>query len=243
MGDWIPGLADEGYLTAVMWTAAALVLLVAVLVLVRLVRGMSSGGFATGGKSRRRLGVIEATPIDNQRRLLLVRRDRVEHLLLVGGPADVVIEQAIRAETPVGRTAAPAGPATRPQEVPGTPPPSAQEPRPAAAPAAPEHATPQPAEPPRERAAPPSSGTAPRPPQRPAESPQAAAPVAAAAGASAAGTGNGSGEAHGEDGVDEALIHEFEGPLAQDDGSAAGRDSSLEDEMNKLLDGLSDKRE
>lgn len=43
----------------------------------------------------RRLGVVEATHIGGHHRLLLIRRDDVEHLILTGGPVDVVIETGI----------------------------------------------------------------------------------------------------------------------------------------------------
>ena len=55
-------------------------------------------------KSRRlkdsggRIGVVEVHAIDDDRQLLLVRRDHVEHLLLVGGDSDLVIEAGIGAE-------------------------------------------------------------------------------------------------------------------------------------------------
>jgi flagellar protein FliO/FliZ len=43
-----------------------------------------------------RLGVIEAAAVgDGRRRLLLIRRDNVEHLIMIGGPSDVVIEPNI----------------------------------------------------------------------------------------------------------------------------------------------------
>lgn len=40
----------------------------------------------------RRLEITEIRPLDAKRRLLLVRRDSVEHLLLVGGQSDLLIE-------------------------------------------------------------------------------------------------------------------------------------------------------
>lgn len=46
---------------------------------------------------QRRLGVVEATSIDGRRRLLLVRRDNVEHLIMTGGPVDVLVETGIPA--------------------------------------------------------------------------------------------------------------------------------------------------
>jgi hypothetical protein len=38
--------------------------------------------------------------VDSHRRLVLVRRDDVEHLLLIGGPTDVVVERDIRMVAP-----------------------------------------------------------------------------------------------------------------------------------------------
>jgi len=48
------------------------------------------------GRSRQpRLGIVDVYDLDRQRQLLLLRRDNVEHLLLIGGPNDVVIETNI----------------------------------------------------------------------------------------------------------------------------------------------------
>jgi len=46
----------------------------------------------------RRLAFIERAYLDGGRKLLLVRRDDVEHLILVGGPIDLVVETGIRPE-------------------------------------------------------------------------------------------------------------------------------------------------
>lgn len=43
----------------------------------------------------RRLDVIDHANVDGKRRLLLIRRDNVEHLIMTGGPVDVVIETGI----------------------------------------------------------------------------------------------------------------------------------------------------
>ncbi|MEQ8829312.1 MAG: flagellar biosynthetic protein FliO [Alphaproteobacteria bacterium] len=45
----------------------------------------------------RRLSVVEALPIDPRRRLLLIRRDGVEHLLLLGPNGDRIVESDIEA--------------------------------------------------------------------------------------------------------------------------------------------------
>lgn len=48
-----------------------------------------------GPKPLRRLSVTEQFNLDNRRRLILIRRDNVEHLIMTGGPVDVVIETGI----------------------------------------------------------------------------------------------------------------------------------------------------
>src|SRR5690606_34265868 len=51
------------------------------------------------GRGRnRRLSVIDSVAIDPKRQLLIVRRDNVEHLILTGGPQDVVVESGIPVE-------------------------------------------------------------------------------------------------------------------------------------------------
>lgn len=50
-------------------------------------------GAAKGGK--RRLRVVESTALDTKRRIVLVRRDDREHLLLLGAGNDTVIETGI----------------------------------------------------------------------------------------------------------------------------------------------------
>ncbi|MET0674687.1 MAG: flagellar biosynthetic protein FliO [Bradyrhizobium sp.] len=61
------------------------------------IRRFSSQRVGAGAARGRmpRLAVIDATPVDNRRRLVLVRRDNVEHLLMIGGPSDIVVEPNI----------------------------------------------------------------------------------------------------------------------------------------------------
>src|SRR5258708_10463938 len=42
-----------------------------------------------------RLAVIDAAAVDGRRRLVLVRRHNIEHLLMIGGPTDIVLEPTI----------------------------------------------------------------------------------------------------------------------------------------------------
>ncbi|HWV80363.1 MAG TPA: hypothetical protein VNZ50_02955 [Hyphomicrobiaceae bacterium] len=44
-----------------------------------------------------RLAVVDHANVDGRRRLVLVRRDNIEHLIMTGGPVDVVIETGIPA--------------------------------------------------------------------------------------------------------------------------------------------------
>lgn len=101
MLNWLEGLAGPQFATAALWTFAALVLLVVVLIIVRLVRSLTFGTFVAGGRNRKtRLAVMDATAVDSHRRLVLVRRDDVEHLIMIGGPTDVVVERDIRLGQP-----------------------------------------------------------------------------------------------------------------------------------------------
>ncbi|WP_395684973.1 hypothetical protein [Aestuariivirga sp.] len=56
-----------------------------------------------------RLGVSEYCEIDRTRRLVLVRRDNVEHLLLIGAQQDLVVETAITPAAIAGSYAGAAG--------------------------------------------------------------------------------------------------------------------------------------
>src|ERR687898_762862 len=58
-----------------------------------------------------RLAVIDAAAVDGRRRLVLVRRDNVEHLLMIGGPSDIVVEPNILRAAAPAREAAPQRPA------------------------------------------------------------------------------------------------------------------------------------
>jgi len=62
-------------------------------------RDPSSGGLF-GGRSERRLQVVEQSNVDGKRKLLLIRRDGVEHLIMTGGPVDLVIETNIETKKP-----------------------------------------------------------------------------------------------------------------------------------------------
>src|SRR5207237_2973785 len=61
-----------------------------------LVRRFGSSRLGTTARGRQpRLAVIDAATVDGRRRLVLIRRDNIEHLLMIGGPTDVVVEPNI----------------------------------------------------------------------------------------------------------------------------------------------------
>ena len=75
--------------------AAVIVVVSLLFVLYRLLFGRPLRA-STGGRNRQpRLGIVDAYDLDRQRQLVLVRRDNVEHLIMIGGPSDVVIESSI----------------------------------------------------------------------------------------------------------------------------------------------------
>ena len=71
------------------------------------VRRFGSGRYRGAGQRGRqpRLAVIDHASVDARRRLILIRRDNVEHLLLIGGPTDVVVEPNIVRAMPASREA------------------------------------------------------------------------------------------------------------------------------------------
>lgn len=109
----------------------AVVILGLVALVYWLVRRYSAAGLGRIGRGRvPRLAIIDAMSVDGRRRLVLVRRDNIEHLILIGGPSDLVVEQAIQRPRQT-KTAAAAGEAepALPQ-----PPPAHKERSPAATP-------------------------------------------------------------------------------------------------------------
>ncbi len=103
---------DNVVLTVIVALAAVLLLIILGVWALKLV--FNATGRAARGRAKR-LGVVDVTPVDQKRQLVLVRRDNVEHLLLIGGLQDLVIESGIEAE--------PA--AARPGRQPTAPPPQA----------------------------------------------------------------------------------------------------------------------
>lgn len=98
------GGSDNTYLTMALALGIVLVLIVLGLWVLKLLTRATNS--VAGGRNRR-LGVVETLPLDPKRQLVIVRRDNVEHMLLIGGPQDVIVETGIE---PVARPAKPAQP-------------------------------------------------------------------------------------------------------------------------------------
>jgi hypothetical protein len=77
------------YLT---YIVAALIVLAALVIFLLVWRALSG---KISGRRGSRLGVSEFHEVDKTRRLVLIRRDGVEHLMMIGGAQDVVIETGI----------------------------------------------------------------------------------------------------------------------------------------------------
>src|SRR5882672_3879336 len=86
-------------LTFVFAFVAVLALIGVAAWLVRRFAGNRLGANTNRGRMPR-LAVIDAAAVDGRRRLVLVRRDNIEHLLMIGGPTDIVVESNIVRATP-----------------------------------------------------------------------------------------------------------------------------------------------
>ena len=58
--------------------------------------GLGFPAKAISPAGKRRISVVEVTPLDGRRRLALIRRDDVEHLLILTANSEMVIESGIK---------------------------------------------------------------------------------------------------------------------------------------------------
>lgn len=138
--------------TSVTFVIAFVVVLALIGAVAWLVRRFGAARLAAGRGRQPRLAVIDAASVDGRRKLIIIRRDNVEHLLMIGGPTDVVVEtNIVRAGAANQREA----PAVRGAET---------LPRTATLPEAPSWPQPEPITPRAERPRPPAEEQAPIPP-------------------------------------------------------------------------------
>ncbi|RCS25262.1 hypothetical protein DUT91_00075 [Phyllobacterium salinisoli] len=96
MNEWLTGIVGENAARVAGFILLFLLILLAIVVVFAIIRRLTGGTFVSGGRGRApRLSVMDAAAVDSRRRLVLVRRDNVEHLILIGGPTDLVVEQNI----------------------------------------------------------------------------------------------------------------------------------------------------
>ena len=77
--------------------AASLVFVLALIgVAAVLARRLGFGQGGRGSSGARRLGIVEVLPLDGRRRLVLLRRDETEHLVILSAGSEQLIEAGIR---------------------------------------------------------------------------------------------------------------------------------------------------
>jgi hypothetical protein len=82
--------------TPVNFVIAFVVVLVLIGAATWLVRRFGATRLDAAARGRQpRLAVIDSAAVDGRRKLVIIRRDNVEHLLMIGGPSDVVVETNI----------------------------------------------------------------------------------------------------------------------------------------------------
>lgn len=86
----------QGDALGIKLTFIVLVLALALVLLFWIFRKIAGANQVKAPRTRKpRLSVTDAAVVDDKRRLVLVRRDDIEHLVMIGGPTDIVIEQGI----------------------------------------------------------------------------------------------------------------------------------------------------
>ncbi len=67
------------------------------LILKKILMPRVTGGSLLRSKGKRRLGLVEVLPLDHKTRLLLIKRDNTEHLILQGTTGETIVETGIQA--------------------------------------------------------------------------------------------------------------------------------------------------
>jgi len=100
MKEWLSGIVGESAANIVGFILIFAIILCGIFVVLSIIRRFGGGTYVSNGRTRQpRLSVMDAAAVDSRRKLVLIRRDDVEHLLLIGGPTDVVVEQNIVMES------------------------------------------------------------------------------------------------------------------------------------------------
>lgn len=116
-------LFGEGTSLPVRFFIAFVVVFALIGVTAWLIRRFGTGALGgTGARGRApRLAVIEAGAVDGRRKLVLIRRDNIEHLIMIGGPTDILVEaNIVRGQN--ARDAGSSRPSSAAETLPRTPP-------------------------------------------------------------------------------------------------------------------------
>ena len=111
---------ETNYITMFVALAIVVVLIVLAVWLIKVVGDASRN---VGRGRNRRLAVIDSIAIDNKRQAVIVRRDEIEHLIVIGGPNDLVVESGFsappiqQAQRPQRRKPADPAPVVAPEPV------------------------------------------------------------------------------------------------------------------------------
>lgn len=90
--------ADSTGLNAAFALGIVLVLIVLAAWVLKL---FTRAGASVAGGRRKRIAVIDSAVVDAKRKVVIIRRDNVEHVIMTGGPTDLVIESGVPAPDPV----------------------------------------------------------------------------------------------------------------------------------------------
>ena len=94
------------------------IVLVLIVIGLWLLKLFTTAGQRLGRLNEKRLQVLETATVDGKRKVMIIRRDNVEHVIMTGGPQDLVIETviAVPEPQPMRRPARPAAAAPKPAE-------------------------------------------------------------------------------------------------------------------------------
>ena len=103
MYDWIESTfnVSGGVTQAIAVFAALAVVLLLFAVFIFILKRLVGANIPQNRNRQPRVAVMDSANVDARRRLILIRRDNIEHLLLIGGPSDVVVEQNIVRNAPL----------------------------------------------------------------------------------------------------------------------------------------------
>jgi flagellar protein FliO/FliZ len=76
------------------------IVLVLIVIGLWLLKLFTSASQRLGRLNEKRLQVLETATVDGKRKVMIIRRDNVEHVIMTGGPQDLVIETGIAVPEP-----------------------------------------------------------------------------------------------------------------------------------------------